>query len=1439
MPLSGLTDEIEFKVFRSHVKIPMIFLVPIAFLVTLYAGLYFYANSSAFRVQLPQLLHQQLGGRFELGALKVDSNMTRVHLFDAALATPEGEPVIDAQELRAELNPLVLLVGRISVAKAWVRGAHVRTIFDDEGRLELLVALGVIRDSDEEPEADDSERKLALEFADIEVVDSAYTFHFDGLDIHIPQIDIPKATIAIEPDTLLMRVDHLDLERVDLRFSHELLHMPEAAGDWEFSATGAEIRNWRWANDGFGVESIGFWVEGVHFLGHGQMNFPSGPDAPTMTYDGRAHATVAHWSPLAQYFIRDAVHFTVPSFEVAARGTLDHIDGVASVYASHVETAGLRFHEVRGDLSLKNEWIELSDVSGELHGGTVDVPSAYVNIFEVIYGAHGTFQGVNPRSLLQDFEVDLEFLDGEGSGGFEVHGGVPFFPERPNWRDPYMMRDFGARRLAEVRATEDWVLKRANREIAPARRAVLKKGATTWVDFDRVVVPSARLLLDDDAVTVDDFRFAYPTMTFEKGPDKRPIRFQAELQNVDKWAALYGLEGLSGPARLKLDLDGPLASPEVMLEMKNGSEPLQLADLAVPAEDFKVRLGLKAGRLTIHDAALSTLLGSAEARGWVDLLEASPPTPLPREPGDPVFAIRRHQPADLSLEADGVDLEMLNELMDLGALAGVGRIPLGGALGMRADLKGSLQDPDLKLNARVQRGEIFGQAVPEVALVGGVRRSDELGRAIFVDELNIDAAGAGRFLGDGYWALDGAYEFSLRGDEIDFEQITPTELLAEEFRPAGAIELALHGKGTLDEPDLGGHIHLREGAVGERDLGDIFLTLNTEDEVLYLAGAALPLSTLQVQLPLGADEPYYVRLGMEQLDLSQAVAELRGSQALADSSATGMVELFIQPDFSSWRMRTFLSELEFKTLGRTIKNRGPLVFELVDGETLRIENMTIGAADRYVSAEGSVSLEPLALDVALDGQLDLSILNPLRAALPEHFPQVVVSSSGALDLDARFKGGLEALEADGHIGFENAQFMLRGLDEPVEINEGRVRLAGSRIEVPRDTPLSGSALGGVYSLVGALELGRGQPPSLSAEAWSHNMKLRAPGTASVTFDTNLTLDAPDLQRAETWLVGGDVDVLDGIFYRDTSVIQSQLTGRVFGAFDRRTERYEATIFEQIPMLSKLRFNVALRARDGFKVESEIERLGLNLELRVDLRLRDTLVEPFVSGDVDVISGVVGFQGERFTVRSGTVRFSGELGRPWIDVTAGADIRNRCREDQFAEDFQSDLTLSGDFEATRERYYHVMLHLNGYADNLDVQFESNPYADQRDILSLLLTGCTVDQLTASSASGPTLEIALGPLLGRIEKEIQDVVKVNEFTIMPGVERTQVRIGDQLSRRLSWNFQLDTGMNQAAGGQRYQLEYRLSDRWGVELSERSHTESNNFLLDLKLKYSLPLK
>ena len=115
------------------------------------------------------------------------------------------------------------------------------------------------------------------------------------------------------------------------------------------------------------------------------------------------------------------------------------------------------------------------------------------------------------------------------------------------------------------------------------------------------------------------------------------------------------------------------------------------------------------------------------------------------------------------------------------------------------------------------------------------------------------------------------------------------------------------------------------------------------------------------------------------------------------------------------------------------------------------------------------------------------------------------------------------------------------------------------------------------------------PRNLRANLWTQNMSYRLPEVANLTFDTNVRLEAADLDRPDTWRLSGDVDILDGVYYENISIFQQQLTNRLIGAFSRKTEQYEASIVDRFPALEEMGFNLNIRARDGFRIQNEIDR----------------------------------------------------------------------------------------------------------------------------------------------------------------------------------------------------------------------------------------------------------
>jgi len=288
MAVSDLTDEVQVKVFRSHVKIPVIFLVPAAMLATLYCSAYFYVNSNWFLADLPDALHRMLGGSFAVQELVVDPTFTEARVIGAEIRrSPDEEPVIDAPEAEASIEPVFLFVGRLVFDKGRAEDAHVRLAFDEKGRMNLLQALG-IDPPDEAPEQIDEERPLPIEFRSLAAEDCSLEFVQDEFEFEIPDVDLENGTIALQRTGMRMGVPEVRVPRVDFRFRRELFGFPAEYGDWTFTVEDVEVDNWEWRDEGFRADHVGFWADGARAEAEGRMSFPDGSDGTGgMRYRGR------------------------------------------------------------------------------------------------------------------------------------------------------------------------------------------------------------------------------------------------------------------------------------------------------------------------------------------------------------------------------------------------------------------------------------------------------------------------------------------------------------------------------------------------------------------------------------------------------------------------------------------------------------------------------------------------------------------------------------------------------------------------------------------------------------------------------------------------------------------------------------------------------------------------------------------------------------------------------------------------------------------------------------------------------------------------------------------------------------------------------------------------------------------------------------------------
>src|SRR4051812_8244824 len=116
-------------------------------------------------------------------------------------------------------------------------------------------------------------------------------------------------------------------------------------------------------------------------------------------------------------------------------------------------------------------------------------------------------------------------------------------------------------------------------------------------------------------------------------------------------------------------------------------------------------------------------------------------------------------------------------------------------------------------------------------------------------------------------------------------------------------------------------------------------------------------------------------------------------------------------------------------------------------------------------------------------------------------------------------------------------------------------------------------------------------------------------------------------------------------------------------------------------------------------------MGLDSEWRADLRVQGTTATPQIVGSVDLIRGELGLAGRRFRLTQGHVAFTGQRPpNPTIDLAATSDIEQVT----------------------------VGLNVTGRSDNPQIAFTSSPGLPQDEIVSRILFGSSVTQISALQA-----------------------------------------------------------------------------------------------------------
>jgi len=367
----------------------------------------------------------------------------------------------------------------------------------------------------------------------------------------------------------------------------------------------------------------------------------------------------------------------------------------------------------------------------------------------------------------------------------------------------------------------------------------------------------------------------------------------------------------------------------------------------------------------------------------------------------------------------------------------------------------------------------------------------------------------------------------------------------------------------------------------------------------------------------------------------------------------------------------------------------------------------IAASGGQTIGRAQMRLAPLARNGALATRL-------MNAPL---FAQV--RYNGAADTLWRLTG-VEGLDLSGPVAV--------GADVGGTLNAPQIRGSFATQNLRLESPVSGTVLTGLKAR-GAFGGSRLVIDSFTANAGPGTLTGRANFDLAAANGFGMAIDAT-AQNAElirrddvgatvtgplrirsdgaTGLISGEVDVVRSSFRLGRANATAAIPQLRVREINRPSQQFDAPA---PPMRWSLDFKA--RARNQLAVTG----LGLDSEWAGDINLGGTLDAMKITGRLDVVRGGYEFAGRRFDLDRGTIRFQGIYPPdPVLDIQANANIQSIA----------------------------ATIRVIGTASKPEISFTSTPSLPQDELLSRLLFGTSITNLSAPEAL--QLAAAVGSLRG---------------------------------------------------------------------------------------------
>jgi translocation and assembly module TamB len=733
------------------------------------------------------------------------------------------------------------------------------------------------------------------------------------------------------------------------------------------------------------------------------------------------------------------------------------------------------------------------------------------------------------------------------------------------------------------------------------------------------------------------------------------------------------------------------------------------------------------------------------------------------------WTFTKNSPMQVQLNATQMNIA------DLTKLAGQ-RIPVNGTLSAAIAMHGTELNPVGNGSVTLANLTVYDQLVQSAKLTF-VGSGDELQGNLSVE------LPAGSMMGTAsVRPREKTYTAELEATGVELGKLQAVS--SRKLKIAGVVALHAKGQGSFDDPQIYASLEIPALAVQGQNVTGIKLQANVANHV---ANATLQSSTVntsiqaKAKIDLTGDYMADATLDTQGIPLGPVIT-VYAPQANGVTGETEVHATLHGPLRNQKQLEAHVTLPLLKVAyGNSVElaATAPIHVDYKDG-VINVQRFSIHGTETDLQLEGSAP-------VSGDGPMALMLVGSVNMHLAQLFDPDI-RSSGQLKFNINSHGPANGANFAGQINVVDVNFASNDLPAALQHCNGVLMLTKDRLNI---SSFKGTIGGGTVTAQGGIAY----RPSIQFDLGmsTQGARILYPQGMRENVDANLRLSG----TTDTAMLAGAVHLSDLSFAPafDLSSFVGQFGGGVAAPPSRG-------------LAQNIQLNVALDSTSNVNLTSR----ALSLGGTANLQLRGTAADPVVLGRVNLNSGDIILNGNRFVLNGGTIQFvNPSQTQPVVNVSLTTSIQQ----------------------------YNIALRFQGPVDKMRTRYSSDPALPEADIIHLLAFGQTAEasNATATPANQAAESLVAGQVSSQLTSRVSKIAGISQLSINPvlagsssqGPPGASITIQQRVTGNLFVTFSTNVASTQS---QTIQGQYQVSPRVAFSATRNAN---GGFALDTLIKKS----